>query len=217
MSSIVRPEYGPTLAEVAGPRWPRLRLALIAFAVLVALFSGYRLLVAPGAGQKGIVVATPVAFNLLHDHGLRRLAPVAPQELRLNTPPGAALHQGLSVTPWTLPPYTGTDPGGAIPLYAGGVITQMSHTFRGFVLRSEGRARINLNPGYVIAYQFQRGGETWYGRRYLLYPDVPSPRRGVTVDLQASRSVAVPNPDAVGHSGPLKLPLRSFRFGTERP
>ena len=47
--------------------------------------------------------------------------------------------------------------------------------------------------------------------------DGPQPREGLDLDLRAARSLAVPSVDAVGRNGALKLPLASFRFGTERP
>jgi hypothetical protein len=54
----------------------------------------------------------------------------------------------------------------------------------------------------------------------LVVPDVedgPPPRAGVDLDLRTARSAVVPNVDSVGRNGALKLPLTSFRFGTERP
>jgi hypothetical protein len=90
----------------------------------------------------------------------------------------------------------------------------------GFVLRSEGRARINTSPGYQIVYQVQIGGHTGYGRRVLLVPDPgtePHPRVAADLDLRSTRSPAIPNADAIGNNGVLKTPLRSFRFGTARP
>ena len=45
-------------------------------------------------------------------------------------------------------------------------------------------------------------------------------RREVTrlyTAVRAERSPAVPNAGAVGDDSALKAPLRSFRFGTERP
>lgn len=217
MSSIVRPEFGPTLPELAGARWPRLRLALLVLAGVAAVAVLVLRVTGAGAGQTAVVVRAPVAFNLVYDGRLQRVAPPPGAELRLRTPAAVAAAQQFEVRPWTLPPYAGTDPGGAIPVYASGVIDRMAREIPGFVLRSEGRTRVNLNPGYVIVYQGTEAGRTLYGKRYLLYPDVPSPRTGAELDLRARRSGAVPSADAVGDNGPLKLPLRSFRFGTERP
>jgi hypothetical protein len=42
-------------------------------------------------------------------------------------------------------------------------------------------------------------------------------RDGVRLDLVASPGSGVSNPSDVGAVGQLKLPLRSFRFGTEAP
>jgi hypothetical protein len=90
-----------------------------------------------------------------------------------------------------------------------------------FRYRGDGKARINDLPGHLLVFQFRRDGATVYGKRFLLVPLVepgaPAPRRGVAVTLLAERSPAVPNADAVGENSALKAPLRSFRFGTERP
>ena len=55
------------------------------------------------------------------------------------------------------------------------------------------------------------------GRVILLVPDEPGVREGAQIEMLVTRSPAVPRADAVGANGPLKTPLRSFRFGTERP
>ena len=76
--------------------------------------------------------------------------------------------------------------------------------------RGDGKARVNEATGYQILYQARIGGRTTYGRRVLVVPDVenaPPPRAGMDLDLRAARSPAVPNVDAVGRNGALKLPL----------
>ena len=86
-----------------------------------------------------------------------------------------------------------------------------------FILRSEGRARVNSQPGYQIQFQTKQGGRTAYGRRTLLFKDEPGEREGADITMIAVRSPAMPNVDEVGSNGPTKLPYRSFRLGTERP
>ena len=122
----------------------------------------------------------------------------------------------FSVRPITLPPYTG-DPAGVEPIVASGLIRQMRREDPGFVLRSEGRTRINQQPGYQIQFQTRVGGRLAFGRRTMLFADEPGVRQGADITLVSVRSPTIPNVDAVGSNGPLKQPYRSFRLGAERP
>ena len=219
MSELVQPEYGPTLAEISGPRWPRVRLAIIVVLAVIAAFLLYRWVIKPAAERQTIVVRGPVAVNVLSSKAeLTRETPVGTEELRLRGR-GADRRQTFTITPLVLPPYGGTDPGGMLPLYAYRDIQRMSREIPGFQLRGEARTRINLYPGYSVLYTGGSAakGDFFYGRRIYLYPDVPNPKTGVVLDLRTPRTAATQYPDAVGLADPLKLPLRSFNFGTERP
>jgi len=231
MSTIVRPEYGPTLPEVTGRRWPRVRLALIVLGVIVAIWVVVRLLDDPDAARTVVVVKKPVAVNVLRDDRLERVAPRGGEELRLQTTAqvskGTQGVQSFTITPLALGAYVGDDPGAMLTVRATQAITQLRGEIRCFSLRGEGRTRVNLYPGYVITYEGRlsgacdgprQAGNLFYGKRFFLYPDVPKPTEGAQVDLRAPYvPIYVGFPDAVGSNGPLKLPLRSFNFGTERP
>jgi hypothetical protein len=217
--SVVRPEFGPTLPELLGPRVRALprplvwALAALAAAAVAALAWA---VVRPAPGRETLVVHRPVAFNILAPTGLRRVAPRAGEVLRLETPAGAADPQTYAVRPLRLPAYRG-DVSATLTLLSVALVDEMQRTIPGFVWRGDGKARINDSPGYQIVYQARDGARTFYGRRVLLMPGTPAPREGVDLDLRSARSPAVPTVDAVGANGLLKLPLRSFRFGTERP
>ena len=75
------------------------------------------------------------------------------------------------------------------------------------MLRSEGRARVNSQPGYQIQFQTSSGGRTVYGRRTLLFADEPGAREGVDITMLAARSPSIPNVDAVGSNGPAEAPV----------
>lgn len=226
MSSVVKPEYGPTLAEIAGPRWPKLRIVLIVLAVIVAAWLGWRWF--GGSDPRSvIVVKSPVAVNVLRNKSLERVEPNGAEVLRLRSTVKGIV-QSFAITPLTLPAYVGADPGGAMPVFASKVIGQMRAADPTFQLRSEGRTRVNLYPGYAITYQVEKDGQLYYGKRIFLYPDVPSPKEGVQIDMLARKGTltkgmkatapwVMPGPNDVGTLGPTKLPLRSFNFGTERP
>ncbi len=215
--SAVRPEFGPTLPELLGPRLRSLpsvlRLALAALGALlvVAIFSA---LVLRGDGvdaKRAVVVRTPVAFNFVYRAPFRRLAPLDGELARVGS-----TSQSFSVRALQLPRYRG-DAAGFLPLYAAQQQAQMARRFPGFVWRSDGRANINQQQGFEIVFQFRRpGGPLSYGRRVLLLPSVTA-REGADILVTAPRSSAIVRADDVGHNGGLKTALRSFRFGTERP
>jgi len=220
--SVVRPEFGPTLAEVVAPRvraLPRAgRLAFWALvAVLAALVVLAAMLLVRGDDRAHVIVREPVAFNLVHGDGLGRVAPRGRETLRLQTPAGAAAPQVFAVTPMRLAPYKG-DVTAALMGLTPRMIDRMRSELPGFVWRGDGRVNINKQPGYEIIYQYRRDGRTTYGRRVMLVPDAETPpREGVDITLVARRSPAVPRVDAVGTEGQLRTALRSLRFGTERP
>jgi hypothetical protein len=217
--SVVREEFGPTLPELVGSRlhvpvrtvWR----VLAGAGALVLLVLVWLVFVRPTPGQAGVVVRRPVAFNLIHTDALQRVAPRSGETLRLRSRGGAA--QSFAVRPLRLAPYRG-DVSAKLTLLSARLIRQMSATYPGFVWRGDGRVNINQQPGYQIIFQARVGGHTTYGKRVLLVaaPD-PPPRAGLDITMLAERSPATPKVDAVAANGALKTPLRSLRFGTQRP
>jgi hypothetical protein len=220
--SVVRPEFGPTLPELVGPRiraLPRVaQIALAAIAVLLVV--GLALFVRRDTEdtRAHAVVREPIAYNLVYPPSLERVAPRAGETLRLQTPAGTAAPQSFAVKPFKLPPYRG-DSTGILTLMSANLITQMGKQYPGFIWRGDGRVNYNRQPGYEILFQTKLNGHTTYGRRTLLVPggDTP-PHEGLDITMLAARSEAIPRVDAVGSaSGALKTAIRSLRFGTERP
>jgi hypothetical protein len=220
--SVVRPEFGPTLPELLGPRVralpraARVAIAAIGALVLVALVA--TVLRGRVDDRTEVVVREPIAYNLVHTDALHTVRPVGRETLRLETARGAGDPQRFAVTPLRLPPYRG-DATGVLTGMSPNLITRMRATIPGFVWRSDGRVNYNRQPGYEILFQAKIGGRTWYGRRTLLVPGGETPpREGVDIMIMAARSAAIPRADAVASaSGALKTAIRSFRFGTERP
>jgi hypothetical protein len=220
----VRPELGPTLPELVAPWWRRAPRAVRAAAVVVALLVVVALAVAVagrGGAEVAEVVERPVAFNLRHAESLPRV-PAEPGELlRLEARRGGGLFlQSFAVTPLTLRAYAGV-PGAELPLAAERLKSRLARRFAGFDLVEEGRMRINEIPGYEVVFTARSAeGRRLYGRWVMLVPltDPPTPqRRGATLQLLGTPAAGIPNADAIGDAGGLKLPLRSFRFGTEAP
>ena len=220
--SVVRPEFGPTLPELLGPRvhaLPRAgQVALAALAAVVVAGLAFAFLRGDAEERTTVVVREPIAYNLVYPPALEKVRPRGRETLRLETAPGAADPQSFAVTPFRLPPYHGNSTG-VLTGMSPNLITRMRRTIPGFVWRADGRVNYNRQPGYEILFQAKLNGRTWYGRRTLLVPggDQP-PREGVDITFMAARSAAIPRVDAVGSSrGALKTAIRSFRFGTERP
>lgn len=214
--SAVRPEFGPTLRELLGPRVRRIPLVLRAGVVVLAL----ALAAAGGVAAlrddlRHEVIRGPLTFNLVHPEALIRVAPRPGELLRLQSRPGARYRFSYVVRPITLPSYRG-DVSGFLPFYGERLIAAMRRSTPAFVLRGEGRVRINDVPGYGLLFQTRRGGRLVYGRRVLLFPVESGVRRGLDLLLLADASPVVPYVDAVGSAGPLKPAMRSLRFGTDR-
>jgi hypothetical protein len=221
--SVVRPEFGPTLPELVGPRIRALpRAAQIALALLAALAVAALAVLLVDDTQDPfttVVVRKPIEYNLVYPPTLERVRPRGRETLRLQTPPGTEAPQSFAVTPFRLPPYRG-DATGLLTVMSANLIRQMRATIPGFVWRSDGRVNYNRQPGYEILFQAKIGGRTTYGRRTLLVPggDVTlTPHEGLDIVMMAARSPAIPRVDAVGARGALKTAIRSLRFGTERP
>jgi hypothetical protein len=215
--SAVRPEFGPTLPELLGPRirvLPRaVRVALAALGALVVVLLVYALFLRGGGTQakRAVIVRSPVAFNFVYRAPFRKEAPLAGELARVGSK-----DQSFSVRALKLPAYRG-DAAGFLPLYAAKLEAQMARDLPGFTWRSDGRANINQQQGFEIVFQFRRSdGTLTYGRRVLLLPGITA-RAGVDIWAVAPRSPAIVRADDVGHNGGLKTALRSFRFGTERP
>lgn len=223
--ALLRPEFGPGLPDVLASRlrWPvrRTRIVLIAvFAALVAI-QGARIVLSGGSGLvNDVLVREPIAFTLGYRDGLDRVTPRPGELLRLQTRPGGKTEETFTVAPLQLAPYRG-DQAGVLPVVAAREVAALRESFpEEFRYRGDGRARINELPGHQLLFQTRVGGKLLYGRRYLLLPEVEPPaqaREGVVLTLVAARSAAFPSVDAVGVFGLMKGPLRSFRFGTERP
>jgi hypothetical protein len=215
----VRPEFGPTLPQLLGPRLralPRAAQALLALAAAVVAVGALVLAIGSQAASHAVVVRGPLTFNLVYPDGLARVTPHPGEVLRLASPAGAAFPLSYTVSRVRVPPYR-KDINGVLPLFATSLIATDQRRDPGFILRDEGRVRINDLPGYAYVFQSRAGGRTVYGRRLLLFADKPGIRDGADLLLFATRSPAVPAADSVGGSGPLKVALRSFRLGTDRP
>ena len=155
-----------------------------------------------------------VTFNLRYSRTLQRVA----------TPPGAyarieqrsaggRLLRWFEIDPLRLAPFRG-EISGALPVFATRYIAGLSGRLPGFLLQSEVKTRVNLNPGYTFTYSFTLDGRPMFGRVVMLVPALSGTRDGVLLSMGTIPSTLVPGPDQVAANDVLQVPLRSFRFGT---
>ena len=214
---LVAPEHRPTLREELAPlpapaRWAVLGvLALLVLAALVALIRPSE------EGGDRIVRERPLAFNLRPAEGMKQVTPAAGEWLHLE-------RKGLDsfvVEPLRLPAYKG-DVGGVLPIAAAKELEDLERRFPALEPVEEGKARINTVAGYSLVFRAARKPRL-YGRLVLLpqpaspLSEMAGPRDGVKLLLLANPDAGADKARDVGVSGQLKIPYRSFRFGTEWP
>lgn len=215
MASIpLKPEYGPTLGELLAPRWHAasgfVRAIVVAIGVgLSALAVGGALTLENAHYSHG--GAAPFSFSY---RGLYRTAPAAGEYVQVRSPARGALRSSFAVGPLRLPPYTGSL-SAELPLYASSYIAGLRHRYAGFVLRGEGKTRVNTVPAYTVAYTARIAGRSVYGRDVLLLPERPGARAGVHIVMLSSprANSQVTSPLLVGTAGVLERPLETFTFG----
>lgn len=223
--ATLRSEFGPGLPDLLAVRlgWPvrRTRRLVLGLAAALVLVQAARVVLSTGTSlTRFITVSEPVAFNLGHRDGLERVAPRTGEVLRLQAVPGSPTRETFTVSELRLEPFPG-DPAGVLPVLAAREVDRLRASFpRDFRYRGDGRTRVNESPGHQILFQTRIDGRLVYGKRFFLLPELEPPaqaREGVVVTLLSRYSAATPSVEAVGVVGQLKGPLRSFRFGTQRP
>ncbi|HEV2752282.1 MAG TPA: hypothetical protein VGV36_00460, partial [Solirubrobacteraceae bacterium] len=201
MAPVVKPGFGPSAPQLLGrlPRWAQVVFAVLA-AALVAL-AAWWVVAGRNAGEEFTVVPGPVPFNLTWGEEFERVqrdgALLALEHRRED----GLFISSFTVRPMTLPPYRGRS-SGFLPLFATFHIDDLREREADFQLVGEGKARINLVPGYEGVFRTKRSGadreRTIYGRDVMLVPDVPGARQGVLLQLRATPASRTPNPMGTG-------------------
>lgn len=231
---IARPEYGPSLKDVAGPRiaaLPRLaRLALYAApVVLLVLIVAAMILRRTPVTQA--VVRGPLTFNTRFDDGIARVAAGPGELLHLRTKAGPGRGEENIVFRDAGPAPARAEPAGGpisqLALRMAPIVRGMQADLQDFAVRSAGRIRIGTDyGGWLVRYQFKRPvpGEaaarprTFFGVRVLLLPDAAgTTERVLDMSLQSQRSQVVANISDAGSNGPMRTPFYGVAFGTEAP
>lgn len=212
MPSIpLKPEYGPTLGRLLAPRWHASsklvrRLAIAVAIGLLAVLIGAALTLVNATYSHG----GPAPFSFAY-RGLYRTASGPGEYVRVRAPEHGRLRNSFAVGPLQLPPYTG-GLSAELPIYAMSYIQTLRRQDAGFVLRGEGKTRVNTVPAYDVAYTTMVEGHEYYGRDVLLLPERAGARHGVRITMLTvpGSDPRVTSPTLVGTTGVLELPLETF-------
>lgn len=217
MPALVRPEFGPSLPSLAGPRlrglprWVLWCAAAFSAAIVLMAVGAWLVLRTP---TRKIKVESPVAFSVSYpSDDLRRLPARGTEIVRLASPPGTANPVTIDFSRVELPSLKG-EREGELPLVSQQLVARMRGEYPGFVLRGEQPVNYGGQAGYQIYYQTERGGRTWYGRRILLFTDNLEDNVGIDVNAQAARP-DVGGPATVwevAQADPLMRTVRSVRL-----
>jgi hypothetical protein len=211
----IKAEYGPTLGRLLSPRWRAAsslaRVVVLALAAgVVALGIGVFLTLENAHYSHGGRV--PFSFSY---RGLYRAPAEAGEWVRLERHDSQGrLLDSFAVRPLSLPSYKGSLTG-ELPLYAAGYIRELRSHDDDFVLRGEGKTRVNLVPAYNVLYTARVDGRTMFGRDVLLLGETPGEREGVNIVMLTSPTAdaKVTSPLEVASDGVLLKPLKTFSLG----
>lgn len=211
----IKPAYGPTLGRLLSPWWRRSSrlvraLTLAGVAGVVVLAIGAFLTLENAHYSHGGKV--PFSFGY---RGLDRVAPGPGEYVRLERHDAAGrLEDSFAVAPLRLPPYSGGLTG-ELPLYAAGYIGVLRSHYDEFVLRGEGKTRVNTVPAYQVIFTARVAGQTMWGRDVLLLPEQPGAREGVNITMLTTptANADVTSPLEVASEGVLLRPLKTLSLG----
>jgi hypothetical protein len=217
MSAVpMRAEYGPTLGRLLAPRWRAARRwtrAAVAIAGVVVLAAGVALALTLENARYSHGGLVPFHFSY---RGLYRATPDRGGYVKVQAHgDDGALRYSFAVDPLRLPRYSG-ELLGELPVYANSYIRTLARRYEDFVLRGEGKARVNVNlTGYQVLYTAKVGGERVYGRDVLLLPPHAQAREGVAIVMLNSTTTTprIDSPQEIAGKGVLLRPLKTFAFG----
>ena len=217
MGRLVLDRHRPTMPELLArvPRRLVVGLAVLAGLRMVALVAAR---LAHGEPAKAFVHRAEPPFNFIYGDRLEPAEEKRSGEIvALEERRGELFIQSFAVRGFSLPAHRPGTVGGIMPIVGDTQIDALARRFDEFELVSEGKARINEVPGYELIFRARLGERRLYGRVVLLPEPIPGSRRAVALELLGTPVSGAANARDVGNNGVLKLPLRSFRFGVERP
>jgi hypothetical protein len=211
----IKPQYQPTLGQLLAPRWqaaspPARAAVIVALGALLALIAVTVLTLE----NASFTHAGRVPFSFSY-RSLYRVRPDPGGWVKVQRRgPGGRLEDSFAVEPLTLPAYGG-GLSGELPLYAEGYIAGLRRRYKDFVLRGEGKTRVNTVPAYNVLYTASVEGRRMFGRDVLLLPQAPGAREGVDIVMLTAPKAnpQVTSPLEVANAGVLLRPLKTFTIG----
>jgi len=215
VSSLVRPEFGPTLPTLLRERFglpPRATLAAVA--VLVVLGAVVAIAVRPGTpGDTSYVHEGDPVFNMVYTSGLiERVEPQGDELVRFEGERGPQ-KVSITVRPLELPATGGDVTHALLPVYASAHTDRLREQIDGFQLIEEGRARVGTYPGYEVSF---RSGSELFGSDVVVVPGEDDADGAVLISLR--REVDGKLGEAAQELGAAaRSTYRSFAYGRDRP
>jgi hypothetical protein len=222
----LKAEYGPTLVELAAPRWRRASARVRRLAVLAAVLLAAAILAAVLALRSATIShGGHVPFSFAYK-GLSESTPEAGTYVRVQRSSGGRLQDSFAVAPLRLPRYTGSVTA-AYALQASGYIHALAARYPDFQLVAQGPVRTSAFgsweelppstiyyhvPTYTIAFTASVQGHPVYGREIWLVPNRAGAREGVDIRMLSAASAHL-SPTTLGTVGVLSRPMRSFTLG----
>jgi hypothetical protein len=208
----IKREYGPTLGQLLSPRWraaSRTTRALATAAAVGLLVLALALALALENAHYSRAGEVPFSFSY---RGLYRAPPDAGGYVKVERQRhDGRLEDSFAVAPLRLEPYAGWLVG-ELPVFASSRIAALAARYPNFVLRAEGKTRVNTVPAYQVIFTATVDGQTMFGRDVLLFAQSPHVRKGVEITMlttpTASRQVS--SPLEVASAGLLLRPLKTF-------
>jgi hypothetical protein len=208
----IKREYGPTLGQLLSPRWraaSRTTRALVTAAAAGLLVVALVLALALENAHYSRGGEVPFSFSY---RGLYRAQPDAGGYVRVErVGRDGRLEDSFAVAPLHLQPYSGLLTG-ELPVFASSRIAALAARYPSFVLRAEGKTRVNTVPAYQVIFTATVDGQTMWGRDVFLLAQRPQVRKGVEITMlttpTASRQVS--SPVEVASAGVLLRPLKTF-------
>lgn len=212
MASIpLKPQYGPTLGRLLGPRWRAARPLTRSFAIATGGVLAVLLIVAVfSLLDAGFSHGEPVPFSFRY-RGLYRTIPDPGGYVKVARSAHGQLQDSFAVAPLRIPPYAGSVTG-ALPLLSTSYVRALERRFAGFRLQSEGKTRITSTlAGYDVRYSVLIDGRRLSGRDIFLLPSGAHVHEGVVLKMLTSEHTSVAKP--VATQGVLEKPLKTFSLG----
>lgn len=185
--------------------------ALVAFAIAAAL------VIRSQRDQADLVVDGPPTFNLVYKPSIMHEAPTRDGELaRLE---GSRRNGSVEITVRAVhvPPYPQGDVvGGYLPVLAERRLAELRALYGPVQVFDEGKARINLFPGYQIGFGARAGRAKLFGRDAYVFPKQRDVQDGVLLSLRRTVRRRPTAADDEFYKA-AKLSFTSFAFGTSRP